>query len=204
MGASATRRPPQGLQPFRRAILVVTAVSSMNTRRVVSSKPCSRIQRRRARATSARLRSSARRLFFECNAMTGEESRQCAAARRDPPLTKYRNELVQGKIPLLADKGENPLRMLLQRRRTPSMGHRFARPIFAKAVQPADRGTRADLKVFGSVTSGSSCFHKLNHANSQVRRIWSSHWSALKRINALDSLSQRALGIPIHSPWDPL
>src|SRR5262249_1281942 len=138
--------------------------------------------------------------FFECNAMTGEESRQCAAARRDPPLTKYRNELVQGKVPLLADKGENPLRILLQRRRTPSTGHRFARPIFAKAVQPADRGTRADLKVFGSVTSGSSCFHKLNHANSQVRRIWSSHWSALKRINALDSLSRRALGIPSHSP----
>ena len=64
MGASATRRSPQGLQPFRRTILVVTAVSSMNTRRVVSSQPCSRIQRRRARATSARLRSSARRLFL--------------------------------------------------------------------------------------------------------------------------------------------
>src|SRR5215813_3966943 len=78
--------------------------------------------------------------------MTGEESRQCAAARRDPPLTKYRNELVQGKVPLLADKGENPLRILLQRRRTPSTGHRFARPIFAKALQPADRRTRLTSK----------------------------------------------------------
>ena len=34
-------------------------------RRVVSSQPCSRIQRRRARATSARLHSSARRLFLK-------------------------------------------------------------------------------------------------------------------------------------------
>src|SRR6201997_931848 len=204
MGASATRRSPQGFRPFRRTILGVTAVSSINTRRVVSSQPCSRIQRRRARATSARLRSSARRLFFECDAMTREESRQCAAARRDPPLAKYRNELVQGKIPLLADKGENPLRILLQRGRAPSTGHRFARPIFAKALQPADSGTRADLKVFGSVTSGSSCFHKLDHANSQVPRIRSPHWSALKRINALDSLSRRALEIPIHSRWDAL
>ena len=129
-----------------RTILVVTAVSSINTRRVVSSQPCSRIQRRRARATSARLRSSARRLFFECDAMASEESRQCAAARRDPPLTQHRNELIQSKVPLLADKGENLLRILLQRGRAPSTGHRFARPIFAKALQPADRGTRADLR----------------------------------------------------------
>src|SRR5215470_99749 len=64
IGASATRRSPQRLQPFRRTILVVIAVSSIKTRRAVSSQPCSRIQRRRARATSARLRSSARRLFL--------------------------------------------------------------------------------------------------------------------------------------------
>src|ERR1700757_4788947 len=158
MGASATRRSPQGFQPFRRTILVVTAVSSINTRRVVSSQPCSRIQRRRGGATSARLRSSARRLFFECDAMASEDSRQCAAARRDPPLTQYRNELIQRKVPLFADQGKNLPRILLQRGRAPSTGHRFARPIFAKALQPADRGTRADLEVFGSVTSGPPCF----------------------------------------------
>src|SRR6516225_3184535 len=204
MGASATRRSPQGLHPFSRTMLVVIAVSSMNTRRAVSSQPCSRIQRWRARATSARLRSSARRLFFERDAMASEESRQCAAARRDTSLAQYRNELVQSKVPLLTDKGENLPRILFQRGRAPSTAHRFARPIFAKALQPADCGTRADLKAFGSVTSGSSSFHKLNHANSQVPRIRSPHWSALQRINALDSLGWRALGIPIHSRWDPL
>src|SRR6516225_5510640 len=137
--------------------------------------------------------------FFEGDAMASEESRQCAAARRDTPLTQDRNELIQRKVPLLADKSKNLLRILLQRGSAPAAGHRFRRPIFPKALQPADRGTRADLKVFGSVTSGSHCHHKLDHANSQVPRIRSPHWSALQRINALDSLRRRALGIPIHS-----
>jgi hypothetical protein len=162
-------------------LLVVTAVSSINTRRVVSSQPCSRIQRRRARATSARLRSSARRLFFKRDAVARKESRQCAAARRDTSLTQYRNELC--KIPLLADKVENLLRMLLQRGCAASTGHRFGRPIFAKALQPADRGTRADLEVFGSIPSRSSCFDELDHANSQIPRIRSPHWPAPRRIN---------------------
>src|SRR5215468_4837292 len=161
MGASATRRSPQALQPFRRTILVVIAVSSIKTRRVVSSQPCSRIQRRRARATSARLRSSARRLFFKRDAMASEETRQCAAACRDTSLTQSRNELIQRKVPLLADQGL--LRILLQRRRAPSTGHRLERSIFVKALHPADRGTCADLEVFGSITSRSPCFHKLNH-----------------------------------------
>src|ERR1700747_2365584 len=111
MGASATRRSPQGFQPFRRTILVVTAVSSINTGGVLSSHPCSRIQRRRARATSARLRSSARRLFFECDAMASEEARKRAAASRDTSTVQYRNDLIQRKVTLLADQGEDLLRI---------------------------------------------------------------------------------------------
>jgi len=45
-------------------MLVLTAVSSINNSRAGSSMPCSRIQRRCARATSARCRSAACRLFF--------------------------------------------------------------------------------------------------------------------------------------------
>src|SRR5262249_27574521 len=69
IGTSPIRRCPRGLQPLSRTMLVVTAVSSMNTRCAGSSSPCSRTQRRRARATSARFRSSARRLFFEGDAV---------------------------------------------------------------------------------------------------------------------------------------
>src|SRR5215472_167360 len=164
IGASATRRSPRGPQPFRRTILVVIAVSSIKTRRVVSSQPCSRIQRQRARATSARLRSkpflrpqadAVRDGFFKGDAMASEETRQCAAACRDTSLAQYRNELIQRKVPLLADKVENLLGIFLQRRRAPSTRHRLERPIFVKTLQPADRGTRADLEVFGSITSRS-------------------------------------------------
>src|ERR1700720_122231 len=73
IGASLTKRSPRGFQPLSRSMVVVTAVSSINTRGAGSRKPCSRIQRRRARATSARLRSAARRLFFDGDAMASEE-----------------------------------------------------------------------------------------------------------------------------------
>src|SRR6266436_1808387 len=46
------------------ALSARTAVSSMNTNLAGSRSPCSRIQRRRARATSARCCSAARRLFL--------------------------------------------------------------------------------------------------------------------------------------------
>src|SRR5215469_10610828 len=204
MGASATNRSPRGFQPLRRTMLVVTAVSSMNTRRVVSSQPCSRIQRRRARATSARLRSSARRLFFERDAMASEETRQCAAACRDTSLTQYRNELIQRKVPLFADQGEDLPRILLQGGSAPARRRWFANPIFVKALHPADRRTGTDLELFGRLTSRSPCFNKVNYAYSQLTRVRSPHCPALQRINALDSLFRSPLGIPIHSSRDVL
>src|SRR5215469_16678293 len=178
MGASANRRSPRGLQPLRRTILVVTAVSSINTRLVVSSQPCSRIQRRRARATSARFRSAARRLFFKGDAMASEESRQRAAAPRDTSLVQYRNDLIQGEVRLLAENGEDVLRILLQGGSAPSTGHWFGSPIFAKALHPSDRGTDADPELFGRLTSGSSSLHEFNDARSQLPRIRSPHWPA--------------------------
>ena len=57
-------RSPRGQRPLSRTILVLAAVSSTKTSRAGSNMPCSRIQRRRARATSARSCSAARRLFF--------------------------------------------------------------------------------------------------------------------------------------------
>src|SRR5215472_9930390 len=122
IGASATSRSPRGFQPLRRSMLVVTAVSSMNTRRVVSSQPCSRIQRRRARATSARLRSAARRLFFERDAVASEEARRRAAAPWDTSPMQYRDDLIQRKVPLFAAQGEDLPRILLQGEVLPPRG----------------------------------------------------------------------------------
>ena len=178
-------------------MLVVTAVSSINTRRAGSSKPCSRTQRRRARATSARLRSAARRLFLTVMPWRAKEPGERAPASWDSPLVQSRNNLTQREVLLLTDEGENPLRVLLQWRSTPSTGYWLAGPVVAKALHPPDRGTDADVELFGCFTSGSSSFHEANDSHSQLTRIRSMHWVTLRRINALDSLLRRALGIPI-------
>jgi hypothetical protein len=105
---------------------------------------------------------------------------------------------------MLADQGADLLRILLQRRSAPSTRHWFGSPVVAKALHPADGRTGADLKLFGRFTSRSSCLHEVNYANPQLTRIRSPHWLALRRINALDSLNRRSLGIPIHSGRDAL
>jgi hypothetical protein len=100
--------------------------------------PCSRIQRRRARATSARSRSAACRLFFDSDA-----------------LSQRANHLIQRQIRLLADQSENSLRVLLQRRNTSSARDRLRSPVAAKALHPSDCETNADVKLFGRLSSGS-------------------------------------------------
>ena len=87
--------------------------------------PCSRIQRRRARATSSRLRSAAMRLFFNRDVMAGEETGERATACRYAPLTQNPNHLIQSQIRLLRDQSEDSLRVLLQRRNAPSARHRL-------------------------------------------------------------------------------
>src|SRR5271166_4965033 len=200
MGASANSRSPRGVQPLRRTMLVVTAVSSMNTRRVVSSQPCSRIQRRRARATSARLRSAARRLFFEGDAMASEEARKRAAAPGDTSPMQDRDDLIQCKVPLFADQGEDLLRILLQGGSAPATGHWFANPIFVKALHPADRRTGTDLELFSRLTSRSSCFNKVNYAYSQLTRVRSAHCPA----SGESMRYTRSFGAPWESRFTPV
>src|SRR5262249_42727888 len=86
----------------------------------------------------------------------------------------------------------------------PSTPHWFASPVLAKALHPADCRTGTDLKLFGRFASRSSRLHEVNYANPQLTRIRSPHCLALWRINALESLIRRSLGIPIHSGRDAL
>src|SRR5712691_13034727 len=75
---------PRAQRPRSRTILVLVAVSSIKTSRAGLSKPCSRIQRRRARATSARCCSAAYRLFFEADIVAKEEAPHGAATTGIP------------------------------------------------------------------------------------------------------------------------
>src|SRR6202011_1359361 len=156
IGTSPTKRCPRGFQPLDRTMLVETAVSSINTRRAESSKPCSRTQRRPARATSARFRSAACRLFFDGDAVAGEESGKRASAFRDSPLLQRQDHLIQDEVRLLTNESEDALRVLLQWRGTPSTRHWLGSPVVKEALHPPDRGTDADVELVCRLTPGPS------------------------------------------------
>src|SRR5712672_1103520 len=162
IGTSPTKRSPRGFQPLGRTMLVVIAVSSINTRWAGSSKPCSRTHRRRARATSARLRSAACKLFFDGDVMADEESGKGTSACRDSPLSQRQDHLIQREVRLLTNEGENPLRVLLQWRCTPAAGHGLGSPVVVEALHPPDRGADADVELVSRLTSGRSSFHEPN------------------------------------------
>src|SRR4051812_19887450 len=93
-GTEPTNRSPRGQRPRSLTKLVLVAVSSMNTNLAGSSRPCLRIQRRRARATSARSCSVARRLFFDGDIMSLEKSPDRGATAWNSLLAHRRNDLV--------------------------------------------------------------------------------------------------------------
>src|ERR1700756_5674839 len=103
-------------------MLVFTAVSSMKTRQVESSSPCSRIQRRRAQATSARSCSDACRTFFERDAVTLQKPKQRRAAAGYLPLVHCSDKFVERPITLLLNEGDNLLGMVFQRRAAAAVG----------------------------------------------------------------------------------
>src|SRR5712672_4194106 len=76
----------------------------MNTSRAGSNMPCSRIQRRRARATSARFCSAAYRVFFEADVAASEEPPHRAAAACDPAFAHRRDDLVQRQVRLVGNQ----------------------------------------------------------------------------------------------------
>src|SRR6516164_3439566 len=163
-------RSPRGQRPLRRTILMLVAVSSINTSRVVSRKPCCRSQRRRARATSARCCSAARRLFFERDAMAIKESPERAAAARNPSLSHRCNNLVQRSVRLFGNQGKDALGIVFQNRTATAARFRRTHPVITPALQPFDCRTGADLKALGRLTPRCPCFHCFDNALTQVTR----------------------------------
>src|SRR6266516_2724766 len=98
----------RGQRPRSLTRLVLVAVSSMNTNLAGSSRPCLRNQRRRARATSARSCSVARRLFFDGDIMPLEKSPDRGATAWNSLLAHRRNNLVQGQIRLFGYQSQQP------------------------------------------------------------------------------------------------
>src|SRR5215469_26793 len=106
----------------------------MNTSRAGSNMPCSRIQRRRTRATSARSCSAARSAFFKRDLVPLKEPPYRRAAAGNLVLAHGANHLVQRQVRLFIDQSKQKLSMLLQWREAaaPRLGGKAA--ILAKAL----------------------------------------------------------------------
>jgi len=196
-GTRPTSRSPRGQRPLSRTIFVLAAVSSMNTNRVESSMPCSRIQRRRARATSGRSCSAARRLFFERDLVSSEKPPERGAATGDPSPAHCDKHLIQCQIRLFRDQSEQPIRLLLQWRSASAVRHGRGASVIAPALQPFDRRTGADLKVLGSLTPRSTALNSCDDSLTHLSRIRVWHCLASKsRINANRLAHKQPLGNP--------
>ena len=103
-------------------MLVEVAVSSRNTSRAGSNMPCSRIQRRRARATSARSCSAARRLFFDADLVALKEAPHRAATTGDPSLVHRGDDFIERQIRLPSNQRKQKRRVRFQRRDAAPLG----------------------------------------------------------------------------------
>src|SRR6185437_4088284 len=180
-----TNLTPRGARPRSRTRLVLTAVSSMNTSRAGSSMPCARIQRRRARATSARCRSAACRLFFKGDVVSIKKPPERAAASLDPPLAQRCNRLDQSQVRLFSNQSQDRGGELLQRRNASAARLRRGASAFVPALQPLDRRAYAHLETFGRLVSRCTGLHSFDNAFPQVTRISLRHRQPpSRRINA--------------------
>ena len=156
-------------------MLVLVAVSSIKTSRAGSSKPCSRIQRRRARATSARCCSAAYRLFFNGEIVATEETPHSTATAGNARRFFRHHDLIQRQIGLCSDQVEKPLRIFFQWRYAAAAppGRRTSR--IAPTPHPFNDRTRAHAKLFGRFAPRSAGPNLVNSALPKVIRIRSRH-----------------------------
>src|SRR5262249_18346314 len=172
-----------------RTILVLAAVSSTKTRWAGSNMPCSRIQRWRARATSARSCSAACRLFFESDVVMLEEAPHRAAAARNLVPVHRQNRLVQGQVWPSRNQTQQKICILLQRRDAPAPRLSRTAARLPKALDPDNRRAGTDIKLLGRRAPRRPAFNFRNHSRPHVFRIGLRHRPASQnRINA-DRLS---------------
>src|SRR6266436_7231590 len=194
-GTQPTSRSPRRHRPLSRTIFVLAAVSSMNTSRAELSMACRRFQHRRARTTSARSCSAARRLFFEADDVALEEAPHGSATACDPVLVHRRDHLIQRQIRLLLNQREQPRRMYLQWRPAPAARLGCATPSLVKALHPFDCRTWADVELLSCLTSRSPAFDACDHPHANVRRICLRHGSA-------PETNQCRQTRPFTGPWE--
>jgi hypothetical protein len=178
-------------------MLVVIAVSSRNTSRAGSSRPCSRIQRRRARTTSARSRSAACRLFFKRDLVPLEKTRQRAAAGSNPMPSQLCDGFYQSQVRLFGNHGQYAVRQFFQGRNATSSWLRGGAPGFLPALHPLNDRAHTDPEMLGGLTPRRTCFNGLDNAFAQVTGVRFRHrYPPAMESMLKDSLIHSSLGIP--------
>ena len=157
----------------------------MNTSRAGSNMPCSRIQRRRARATSARFCSAACRLFFEADRVPLEEAPHRAAAAGDPSLAHRRDDLIQRQIRLVGNQHQQKVRVCLQGRDAAPARLGGYTSGFLPPLHPFDGRTRTHREPFRGLASRCAGTRWPPLLARATPRTWLRHRSASKnRISA--------------------
>ena len=154
----------------------------MNTSRAGSNRPCSRIHRRRARTTSARLCSSAYRVFFEADVVSFVEPPHCGPTADDPGLRHRHDDFVQRQIGLLDDQTKQKFGVLFQRRDAAATWFRRNTSCLFPALRPNNHHAGADPVKFGRLAPRRARFDQFNHSYSQVVRIRLRHFFPPNRI----------------------
>src|SRR4029434_6786614 len=152
----------------------------MNTSRAGSSMPCSRIHRRRARATSARFCSAAYRVFFTADVAASEEPPHRAAAACDPAFAHRRDDLVQRQLRLVGNQTQQKLRVLLQRRDAATAWPCGNAAGLLETLHPDHHHAGADPVAFGRLAPRGASLHLFNHSGTQVDVIGLRHRSLQK------------------------
>src|SRR4029434_10942575 len=152
----------------------------MNTSRAGSSMPCSRIHRRRARATSARFCSAAYRVFFTADVAASEEPPHRAAAACDPAFAHRRDDLVQRQLRLVGNQTQQKLRVLLQRRDAATAWLCRNAGRLLETLHPDHHHAGADPVAFGRLAPRGTGLNLFNHSGTQVDGIGLRHRSLQK------------------------
>src|ERR1700693_2820816 len=181
-------------------MVVFTEVSSMKTRLDVSSRPCCRIQCRRARATSGRCCSAARRLFFEADAVALQKTPERATAAGYSLLAQGHDELFECPLRPFRDQPQNRVRMVLQRRPAPAARLRRASALPLPRLKPFDRRGGTDIKTLRCLTPRRSLFNRVDHPVPQIPRTSLGHGPPPHSEPPQDSADPPPTGIPDSIP----
>lgn len=197
-GTDPTKRSPRRQRPVSLTILVLTAVSSINTSRAGLSMPCSRIHRRRARATSTRSCSAACRLFFNSDVVAVKKSPNRGTAAPNSSLVQRGNHLFESDVRPIRNQRQQPFCMLIQGRRTPSTRLGAGASGSTPTLQPSHRRTGAHIKAFGCLPPRRTSVNRLNYALPKAVGIGFWHRSEPPKSESMlqDSLTRSSLGIP--------